>query len=387
MSAPSVMDALRAFLPDFLATRPVLSPPQRRAVWALNACRTPVLGGHVHACADCGERRFAWHSCHNRACPQCGRDATRQWVERELAKLVRVPYFMVTFTLPEELRDLFFGAGAKAAYDVFFAAASQALREKLAGPKWLGAQRSGFTMVLHTWNQRMGFHPHIHCIVPGGGLDAGGGFVRVKSDQFLLPVAVLSGAFRAHFREQLRQRGREVDPAVWRKDWGVHVQPFGTGENAVKYLGAYVARSVIADSRIAAVSGTQVTFRYKDRADGNAARTVSVEGVEFVRRYLRHVLPKGLRAVRYYGYCHPAAKRTRLKVAVLSGKRIELGADPAAAAAAAAPARHCACPRCQGPMRCIGIIPPAWKRGPAFRLTAAVPRGPPATSRMAAPVP
>ena len=372
--APSVIAALRAFLPEFLSTRPVLSPPQRRAIWAIQACRTPVLGGHVHACADCARRHFAWHSCNHKACPQCGKEATAQWVAREHGKLIGAPYFMVTFTLPSELRGLFFGRDAKAAYDAFFAAASEALRDKLASPKWLGAVNNGFTAVLHTWNQQMGFHPHLHCIVPGGGLDARGEFVRVKSAQFLLPVPVLSRAFRHHFKAQMQQRGWQCDPAVWRVDWGVHIQPFGSGENAVKYLGAYVARSVIADSRLLSITDTHVTFRYKDRAQGNATRTLTLEGTEFCKRYLRHVLPRRLRSIRHYGFCHPAAKKTRLKITALSGKTLHLGAAPPSAAAAAE-TRAFPCPCCQRAMPRIGKIPAHWQQ-----LAPVCARAPPAAT-------
>lgn len=359
-SAPTVIAALRAFLPDFLRSKPALSPPQRRALWAMQACRTPVLGGHVHVCADCGQRHFAYHSCNHKACPQCGRDATRAWVAREQAKLIGAPYFMVTFTLPSELRGLFFGSDAKAAYDAFFAAASQALSDKLASPKWLGAKVNGFTAVLHTWNQRMQFHPHFHAIVPGGGLDARGHFVRVKSAQFLLPVPVLARAFRHHFRQQMSTRGWQCDPTVWRVDWGVHVQPFGSGENAIKYLGAYVARSVIADSRISAITDTHVTFRYKDREHGNATRTLTLEGVEFCRRYLRHVLPRRLRSIRYFGFCHPAARKTRLKITALSGKPIDLGAPPPSAIDTTAK-RTFTCPCCRQAMARTRKIPALWQ--------------------------
>jgi hypothetical protein len=280
---------------------------------------------------------------------------------------------MVTFTLPSELRGLFFGREAKAAYDAFFAAASQALSDKLASPKWLGAEQSGFTAVLHTWNQQLQFHPHLHCIVPGGGFDARGGFVRVKSAQFLLPVPVLSRAFRHHFRAQMSERGWQCDPAVWRVDWGVHVQPFGSGENAIKYLGAYVARSVIADSRLSAISDTHVTFRYKHREHGNTTRTLTLEGVEFVRRYLRHVLPRGLRSIRHFGFCHPAAKKTRLIITALSGRTLDLGAAPSRAAAAAEK-RAFPCPCCRRAMARICKIPALW-RHPAL----APARAPPAT--------
>ena len=383
MPAPTVISALRAFLPDYLDTNPVLSPPQRRALWAMQACRTPVLGGHVHVCADCGKTHFAYHSCNHKACPQCGRNATAQWVAREQAKLIGAPYFMVTLiqspppapsplrgslsavclaaaaaarlTVPEELRGLFFGQDAKQAFDLLFAAASAALRNKLASPKWLGAQASGFTMVLHTWSQKMLFHPHLHAIVPGGGLDDLGSYVEVKNANFLLPVPVLSRAFRAAFKERMATQGWQCDPAVWRKKWGVHIQPFGCGDNAVKYLGTYVARSVIADSRIQSVTDTHVTIRHRDREQSNAPRRLNLTGVEFVRRYLRHVLPRGLRAVRYYGFCHPSAKKTRLKVTALSGKPIDLGAVPAPQP------NGIRCPQCERPMSRVRSLLAPWR--------------------------
>ena len=215
---------------------------------------------------------------------------------------------MVTFTLPSELRSLFFGRGARKAYSAFFSASAGALAEKLAVPRNLGAQKSGFTGVLHTWNQQLGFHPHIHYIVPGAGLGASGQLVRVKSEQFLVYFELLGRAFRSHFGERLRKLGWEVDPDVWKKDWGVHIKASGTGENAIKYLGTYVCRTAIADSRIVSANDKTVTFRWKDRSRGNAQRISTVCGKEFVARYLHHVLPRGMRAVRYYGFCHPAAK-------------------------------------------------------------------------------
>jgi hypothetical protein len=163
-SKPTVIKALRRFLLDFLDTHPALSPAQYRAIWAVAVCRTSALGGHLHACSDCDQQHYAYHSCNHKACPQCGRQATAQWVDQQQTKLIAAPYFMVTFTLPDELRPLFFGKQAKEAFDAFFAACSSALSEKLGVQKGLGAQRSGFTLVLHTWNQQLLFHPHIHAI-------------------------------------------------------------------------------------------------------------------------------------------------------------------------------------------------------------------------------
>ena len=302
------------------------------------------------------------------ACPQCGALATRRWVAREVHKLINAPYFLVTFTLPSELRGCFFGPFAKPAYDLFFTAVQAALTEKLAEDKGLRAATSGFTAVLHTWNQRLEFHPHIHCLVPGAGLNATADYVRVKSDQFLVYLPHLQGAFRQHFYRLFQEHDWQVDPQVWRKPWGVHIQPAGSGTAALKYLGTYVARTAINDARLLSVTSQTLTFRWKDRAHQNRSQLLTLPGVEFVRRYLRHVLPRGLRSVRYYGFCHPTAKASRLRVQLHSGKPLDLGLP------AGSPDSHCAvlpepspplCPQCRQPMqRLLAITLCPMNRGP-----------------------
>lgn len=322
---PTVVGALRAFLPQFQTSEPALSAQQRRALWAITHCRTAALGGRAFVCHACHQVHFAYHSCNHKACPQCGALATHRWVAREVHKLINAPYFLVTFTLPSQLRGCFFGPFAKQAYDLFFTAAQAALTEKLAQDKGLRAATSGFTAVLHTWNQRLEFHPHIHCLVPGAGLNVTGNYVRVKTDQFLVYLPHLQAAFRQHFYRLFKAHDWQVDPQVWSKQWGVHIQPAGSGTAAVKYLGTYVARTAITDARLHSVTSQAVTFRWKDRAHQNRSQLLTLPGIEFVRRYLRHVLPRGLRSVRYYGFCHPTAKASRLRVQLYSGKPLDLG--------------------------------------------------------------
>ena len=318
--AATVIEALRRFIPPFRQTAPSLSADQRRALWALTHCRTPALGGRAFGCTLCGGVRFAWHSCNHKACPQCGRADTARWIQRELHKLLPAPYFLVTFTLPAQLRGEFFGPHARDAYDLFFQGAARALAEKLAGDKDLKASINGFTAVLHTWNQRLQFHPHIHCLVPGVGLDAQSRLVRVKNATRLVHLPHLQAAFRQHCYQLFQARRWSVDPAVWRTDWGVHIQPAGAGATALKYLGTYVTRTAISDARLLKVTATHVTFRWQDR-EHDRRRKLRLPGVEFVRRYLRHVLPRGLRAVRYYGFCHPRAQAHRLRVRFLAHAR------------------------------------------------------------------
>ena len=364
----AVIDVLRRFLPAYLAAHPALDEARRRAVWAITHCRTPDMGGHLHVCDSCGTREFHYHSCNHRSCPQCGGQDTADWVERELGKRVGAPYFMVTFTLPAQLREPFHTPAAAEMYRLFFAAASGALADVLANSEWLGAVHSGFLLVLHTWNQRLHFHPHLHAIVPGAGVDAKGRVVTVANPAFLVPQKALRTVFRARVRDLLAQAADAqalppVDPAVWTTDWGVHLQPFGGGENAIRYLGAYVCRTAIGDSRIVAVDGDQVTFRWKDRAHGGLARTETLSGMEFVARYLRHVLPRGLRSIRHYGFCAPAAKTRRERIAFHTGRPLLLGGSQALLPQ---PVRACSCARCGNPMRKALRLIPAWKsaRGP-----------------------
>jgi hypothetical protein len=358
----TVLAALRRFVPAWLKTAPTLWPHQRRALWAIDHCRTSALGGQAFGCKQCGRLHFAYHSCNHKACPQCGAQATARWIRRELRKRVDAPYFLVTFTLPSELRGLFFGPQAKEAYDLYFAAVSGALSEKLTADKGLRAPIHGFTAVLHTWTQKLEFHPHIHCLVPGVGLNAQGKLVRVKSPKRLVHLAHLQGAFRQHLYRLLKEKNWSVDPTVWRKDWGVHIQPAGSGTAAVKYLGAYVARTAISDKRILAVSEDAVTFRWKDRAHGNRPETLTLPGVEFVARYFRHVLPTGLRSVRYYGFHHPTAKAKRLQVQLHSGMPVDLGSCSRSAPEDSGRPK---CPVCGQPMQPLCLLPFANKtRGP-----------------------
>ncbi len=335
----------------------------------MTRCRTSALGGRAFACPHCDHVHFAYHSCNHKACPQCGAQAAHRWVQREVGKLVNAPYFLVTFTLPAELRPCFFGHRAKEAYDLLFAAAAAALSEKLAADKTLRAEVNGFVAVLHTWTQKLEFHPHLHCLIPGAGFNARNQFVRVKNPQFLLHLPHLQAAFRQHLYRRLKEKHWPVDPRVWRKDWGVHIQPCGSGASALKYLGAYVTRTAITNARMVRVDHQTVTFRWKDRSDHNRTKELTLPGVQFVRRYLRHVLPTGLRSVRYYGFCHPAAKANRLRIQLHSGRSVQFG-DAMTLLPERTDSPFPPCPRCGQPTQLL------------LRLAACHPeRGPPPTQR------
>ena len=332
------------------------------------------MGGSLYACRPCGRHHYAHHSCNHRACPLCGRLNAARWVQRELARRVGAPYFMVTFTLPQELRPLFLGPEAKEAFDLFFRAAAGALQEKLAEARGFPAKVSGFVAVLHTWNQRLLFHPHIHMIVPGAGLDAEGRVITVPKANFLVPKDKLRGAFRDHFRKGIEKREWPVPEKVWKRKWGVNLKAVGTGQAAVKYLGGYVTRTAIGDSRIVRADDQTVTFTWKDRARGNRVERMTLTGEEFLARYLRHVLPRGLRSIRFYGFCHPSAKRNRERIRLHTGLPVDLGAaTPPPPQPDTAPC----CPQCRQPMQWIARLEP-------WDVPAQQPRPPPKAPLVAA---
>ena len=342
-------------LADWLARQrvpEVCALPARRALAAIRRCRTPALGGQVYRCTDCAKSDFAYHSCHHRACPRCGGAGTAAWTARQEARLLPVPYFLVTFTVPEELRPLF-AARPEAMHAMLFRESAATLQQVAAEKRLLGAEL-GFVGVLHTWGRQLQHHPHVHYIVPGGGLRADGKkWVPARQRDWLLPVAKLGAVFARRMEEAVRAEApawQAAAPAgTWRRRWSVHCQPAGSGEGAtsasasavVRYLARYVRRTAISDERIVAAGDEQVTFRYTDSAT-QQRRLCTLEAAEFLRRYLQHVPPPGQHRVRYFGWMHPSAKARRLRVECLLQKPIVVAAAPPPEATR----WHLRCPHC-----------------------------------------
>jgi hypothetical protein len=332
-----------------------------QAMAAIEQCRTEALGGHVYTCEDCGETRYSYHSCKNRHCPKCQNQAGQQWLARQTELLLPVPYFMVTFTLPEGLRGIA-RRNQRQIYDLLFQTSAAALQQLAQDPRFVGGQL-GFLGVLQTWTGDLLYHPHVHYLVPGGGLSADGQSWRPARNAFFVHVKPLSRLFRAKFRAALSQAGLldQVPASVWRQDWVVHCQPVGRGQAALKYLAPYVFRVALSNRRILKCEDGQVTFRYRESATRRwQTRTLSAE--EFIRRFLQHVLPKGFQKVRYYGFFSPG-QRHRLALV-----RQRLGpANPPQplplAQASAQPAMPTSpplipCPACGRPMRHTQTLPP-----------------------------
>jgi len=325
-----VADILRAHGEAYRATHRV-SPGQAKVMARLTACRTAALGGHVDACDGCGYRRISYNSCRDRHCPKCQAVKRAAWLESRWERLLPVDYFHVVFTLPEQLRPLVL-KNQRVLYNLLFRAASQTLQELAADPKRLGAQL-GFTAILHTWGQNLLFHPHLHCVVTGGGLSPDGEQWVSAREGYLLPVKVLGKLFRGKFLAGLRQAYdagdlqltgsvaslaqpqvfRRLLGVLYRQDWVVYAkQPFGGAEQVYRYLGRYTHRVAISNARLLSHENGPVSFRYKDYADAGRNKTMALSTEEFIRRFLLHVLPARFVRIRHFGLLASRNVSTRL---------------------------------------------------------------------------
>lgn len=275
----------------------------KRVMRDILECRTPVLGGQVYVCEKCEQRRYSYHSCKNRHCPKCGNDQGAEWLEEQKELLLPVTHFLVTFTLPEELRRVA-RSHQKTVYNILFRASSEALQKLALDPRFVGG-RLGMVGVLHTWTRALIYHPHVHYIVTGGGLSDDGRW-KTCGDKFLVPGKPLNIIFRAKVRDQLKKAGllEQVDKRVWKKEWVVDLEPVGSGEAAFKYLAPYIFRVATSNSRILKLEDGRVSFKYKDSAS-DQERICTVSAEEFIRRFLQHVLPDRFVKVRYYGLLSP----------------------------------------------------------------------------------
>src|SRR3954447_11879872 len=358
---PTVADVLRRYGPAYLERFGAAMPGEHKKVLdAITACRTGQLGGVVYRCESCGATHTMGRSCGNRHCPTCQQDKTKAWLEDQLDRLLPCPYFLLTFTVPAGLRD-FVRGHQRIAYAAMFEASSAAIKALAADPKYVGTPRCGFTGVLHTWRRTLEHHPHIHYVVPGGGISEDGSRWLASRADFFVPVRALSLLFRAKFRDALGRAGllREVDPTVWRQDWVVHSQAVGDGRASLKYLAPYVFRVALSDRRVVSCEEGRVTFSYR-RSGSNRWRKMTVDALEFIRRFLQHVLPSGFPKVRHYGFLSPNSRESievvRWLVTLYYGLTYRLLGD-APHEIITAPRIRCA--RCGGSMRVLAFLPGA----------------------------
>lgn len=310
----TVHEVLCRWAPAYLARFGAAMPARQRAVLqTLRACRTPALGGALHYCPECGHRHFAYHSCNDRHCPQCGGQDARQWLAAHSALLLPVPYFLVTFTVPEGLRR-WIRSHPSLGYDLLLHASAQALQDLAQNPKRLGATL-GLLAVLHTWTRTLEYHPHVHCLVPGGGLSLDQRQWRASRPRFLLPVKALSDRCRTLFRQGLQQQCPQaltlLAPKVWHQRWVVHSAAVGSGQNALQYLSRYVFKTATGNRPLQLLPEGRLRWSFRHSAT-RAWRHIDLHPCEFLRRFLQHVLPPHFHRVRRFGWLHPAA-RPKLK--------------------------------------------------------------------------
>ncbi len=358
---------------------------ERRVMSAVEMCRTARLGGHVQQCQDCDAIRIAYNSCRNRHCPKCQGQASRDWLAARQADLLPVGYFHVVFTVPQEIAAITFQNKA-ALYAILFRAVAETLHKLAADPRHLGAE-IGFIAVLHSWGQNLHYHPHIHCIVPGGGLSFDQSRWVACRPNFFLPVRVLSQLFRRLFLEQLRQAydlgqlqffgdiAGLADPVAFNRtlkaarriEWVVYGKPpFAGPEQVLAYLGRYTHRIAISNSRLVRIDGHQVTFHWKDYRTGGGQKVMTLDAHEFIRRFLLHTVPDGFHRIRHYGLLANGHRQLKLDLC-RSLLDVPPPEQPVEEPDAKPPPLAHRCPCCGGAMKIIGawtpmppVCRPAW---------------------------
>lgn len=310
-----IAEVFRRFAADYLAAHGAsMLPSHRRAIDDILACRTAALGGQVWRCEACSTEVFSYHSCGNRSCPKCHTAQTQAWLERRQAELLPVPYFHITITVPAELRAVL-RTNQRDGYGVLMQACAAAIIELARDPRYVGGTVAVLA-VLHTWTQQLSFHPHVHCLVSGGGISDDTTTWHPARRKFLVPIKALAKLVRGKFRALLRRKCPDlvIPDAVWRTPWILHVTAWGNGEQAVlDYLARYVFRVALTNARIVGLDDQAVTIQYKERKTGRR-RTCRLSGEEFMRRFLQHVLPRGFHKIRYYGLWHPAQRHNAARV-------------------------------------------------------------------------
>jgi len=279
-----------------------------KAMRAIEQCRTEALGGQVYRCPDCEHVQYSYHSCRNRHCPKCQNENAQCWLEKQQDLLLPVSYYLLTFTLPAGLNEVI-RSHQSLIYDLLFKASAAATQQVAQDPRFIGG-RIGMVGVLHTWGRNLAYHPHIHYLVPAGGLADDTQTWLPARQNFLLPVKALSKIFRGKLHQALRQTNcyERIPAKVWQQKWVVHCEPVGSGLGALKYLAPYIFRVAISNNRILKLENDRVTFRYRD-TQTQAERFCTLGAEDFMHRFLQHVLPKSFVKVRYYGLFSPSLRK------------------------------------------------------------------------------
>jgi hypothetical protein len=376
-SSLRVHEVLRRWAPAYRQCFDATLPPRHREVLdRLQACRTPALGGALYYCPTCRQHHFSYHSCNDRHCPQCGHTDADQWLTQHTALLLPVPYFLVTFTVPEQLRA-WMRSHPALAYRLLFDASARALQDLAQNPRRLGASL-GLLGILHTWTRTLVYHPHVHYLVPAGGLSHDERQWVPSRPKFLVRVEPLSDHFRSLFRQALQREApealRELPARTWKQRWVTHSQPVGSGQHALRYLSRYVFQTATGNRRLDLLPDGRLRWPYRHSATRRWTH-VDLEPFEFLRRFLQHVLPPGFHRVRRFGWLHPAGRRTFNRVRALlhqppvltqaeqttwlGREDLEPPDHPPLNPPTSPLASVIRCPRCQQPLCWIG----SWRAG------------------------
>ena len=338
-------------------------PSHRQAMADIEQCRTEALGAHVYYCEQCDETHHCYHSCKNRHCPKCQGDAALEWLHKQQHLLLNVPHFMVTVTLPAELRNVA-RLHQKEVYNLLFRTSAAALQELALDPRFVGGQ-IGMIGVLHTWTRDLLFHPHCHFLVPAGGISPDGHSWLPCRRKFLVRVEPLSDLFRGKFRDGLKKLGLydQVPASAWHKSWVVNSKPVGNGSQALTYLSRYLLRVAISNERILSLDNDNVTFEYKESNTGKL-KTRTLPAEKFIHRFLQHILPKGFVKIRYYGYLGTTKRAVlkQLRILLLMSnpvQQVDDSQNTLISSQAGIP-----CPKCGQLMRLVEVFRPKSRSPP-----------------------
>src|SRR5215831_17116987 len=325
----TLRDIFNVFAPEYLERYPTLPTAHRKVIRAIQQCQSGHYGHSLYQCPSCGAKHRVNRSCGNRHCPQCQHHKTQQWLQHHLDQQLPGPHFLLTFTVPEPLRP-FMRSHQRRAYQALFQASATALKRLAHDERFIGTDLPGFTRVLHTWGRQLQYHPHIHYIVPGGGLSADRSAWLPSRANFFVPVKALSSIYRALFKEEMGQAGRleHIDPQVWTIPWNVHSQANHHGHSAFTYLAPYVFKVAISNQRLVSLTDRTVTFTYH-KVGSARLRTTRLDVMEFLRRFLQHVLPHGFMKVRHFGLLHAscAVPLATIRLLIVQGTPSESGSS------------------------------------------------------------
>jgi hypothetical protein len=362
-AAPTIGDIFRQYGPAYrkkFGDR--MSRDQLQVMKSLERCRTGELGAALYRCDACGRDHVVPQSCGNRHCPQCQGHKAKEWLDEQLEKLLPCPYFLITFTVPKELRR-FVRAHPRECYRAMFQASAATLIELAKNPKYVGSRRLGFTGVLHTWGRTLSYHPHVHFIVPGGAIGEDGTEWLPSRADFFVPVRAASVIFRAKFKELLAEAGLidQIPQEVWTKSWVVHSKAVGDGRRALRYLAPYVYRVAISNRRIVKCEPGpgglgRVTITYR-KSGSQRYRAMELTAEEFIRRFLQHVLPRGFQKVRHYGFVHPRRRIDPEWLKMLVTATLNLVYELIVAPKPLPVPVLATCPYCGGVLSRVGVVP------------------------------